>query len=214
MLDFLKKHYEKIMLAVLLLVFILSLIYLINIIKSTNEITAKDLMIPTQSPDYVNVDFNSADFDTNAIFTTNTEWKPAAPREPADLIYTDLVIPFKIARCPHCSYLVPEYDFLNAPHKCQICSGELPRPVKSSKPVIVRPTNDDDLDGDGIPNNIEEKLGLDPKNPDDASEDMDNDGFSNLFEYLQKTRINDPKSHPPMYKRLHLVDLRKTILDV
>ena len=44
--NFLQKHYEKIILAVLLLVFVFSSLYLFNVINSTNDITEKDLEIP------------------------------------------------------------------------------------------------------------------------------------------------------------------------
>ncbi len=40
-----------------------------------------------------------------------------------------------------------------------------------------------DTDGDGMPDGWEVKHGLDPLDPDDASEDPDNDGLSNLEEY-------------------------------
>ena len=48
--------------------------------------------------------------------------------------------------------------------------------------VEVRGTSDDS-DYDGMPDSWEEYYGLDPDNPDDASEDPDKDGISNLDEY-------------------------------
>ena len=57
-----------------------------------------------------------------------------------------------------------------------------------------------DLDGDGIPDwyELEHPLFLDPLNPDDASEDYDGDGFSNLEEYLLGSDPADPNSPKSM----------------
>ena len=43
---------------------------------------------------------------------------------------------------------------------------------------------DDDIDGDGMSNEFEKTYGLDTYDPSDANFDDDNDGFSNLREYL------------------------------
>jgi hypothetical protein len=46
-----------------------------------------------------------------------------------------------------------------------------------------------DSDGDGIPDDIEVALGLNPQDPTDASEDPDRDGLTNLQEYLRGTDV-------------------------
>ncbi len=47
-----------------------------------------------------------------------------------------------------------------------------------------------DSDGDGIPDDIELEEGLNPNDPSDAALDADDDGVSNLDEYLNETEIN------------------------
>ncbi|MCJ8321328.1 MAG: Ig-like domain-containing protein [Colwellia sp.] len=46
-----------------------------------------------------------------------------------------------------------------------------------------------DLDNDGIPDDVERELGLNPNDPIDALEDQDNDGLSAIEEYLAGTDI-------------------------
>ena len=65
-----------------------------------------------------------------------------------------------------------------------------------------------DSDGDGIPDKIEVAWGLDPKNPDDAKEDMDGDGFSNLEEYRAKTDPKSAVSHPSVLVLLRVKEIR------
>ena len=49
----------------------------------------------------------------------------------------------------------------------------------------------EDRDMDGMPDDWEESLGLDPDNPDDAWEDTDGDGMVNLHEYFSATDPGD-----------------------
>ncbi len=56
--------------------------------------------------------------------------------------------------------------------------------------------SDGDDDGDGIPDIVEIANGLDPLNGADANEDADNDGFSNLDEFLQNSGMLNMNSVP------------------
>ena len=48
-----------------------------------------------------------------------------------------------------------------------------------------------DSDGDGVPDSIERRYGLDPNDPSDADADLDGDGLSNLDEYRAGTDPTD-----------------------
>src|ERR1041385_5021542 len=51
--------------------------------------------------------------------------------------------------------------------------------------------------GDGMSDGWEAKYGFDPLNPNDATLDLDGDGYSNLEEYQAHTRPDDPLGYPP-----------------
>ena len=211
--DFLKKHYEKLVLAFFLLVFVFLLIYLIELSKSTHTITREDLKIPTREPNYRKNDFSHKKYQTSYIFTKNCTWDKSTARSDKDKIYTDLLIPYECARCPFGNKVIPRYYFLGPidhPRNCPLCGKALPRPLKDDDDE--RPPNEMDRDNDGIPNNDEIRLGLDPENPDDALYDPDNDGFPNIYEYQKKKKIKKSGSHPPFYERLHLIEFRETKL--
>ena len=56
---------------------------------------------------------------------------------------------------------------------------------------ITSAVNDEvDSDSDGIPDALEIESGLDPQDPLDAARDSDNDGLSNLEEFVAQTNIN------------------------
>jgi len=59
--------------------------------------------------------------------------------------------------------------------------------VQTSDVLVVRKDISGDSDGDGIPDWWENEYGLNPLDPADAEEDWDDDGLSNLAEYLAGT---------------------------
>ena len=71
--------------------------------------------------------------------------------------------------------------------------------LKDYQELIIYKTNwrDSDTDDDGMPDGWEVAYGLNPKR-NDASEDADGDGFSNLIEFRRKTDPKDPDDYPTL----------------
>jgi len=63
-------------------------------------------------------------------------------------------------------------------------------PVYEGEPYI-------DTDSDGMPNEWEQTAGLDPNDANDASQDANNDGYTNIEEFLNGTDPNAPASNIP-----------------
>ena len=84
--------------------------------------------------------------------------------------------------------------------KCPFCEG--PQPVPREFDVGL------DTDKDGIPDRVENALGMNPQDPADAKGDLDSDGFNNIEELQGKTDPKDPKSHPALVSLLRVKELR------
>jgi hypothetical protein len=207
-LGFLKKHYEKIILAVFLLVFIISLILLIMALSKSQEIKEEDLAFPMKQPEYKRVAMEA--FDIHKNFESEKKWVKIKARTEGDKDFSDLLFMYQIARCPNseCQKLIPRSFFVEN-GACPICKYALREPGESRKNLAQR-----DSDEDGIPDMDELSAGLNPNDPEDATKDLDNDGFSNIEEYVAKTKINAPKSHPPFAKRLYVDDIRRNKLPI
>ena len=82
--------------------------------------------------------------------------------------------------------------------ECPYCQTEQPTGEVSE---------DWDSDGDGIPDAVETALGLNPRDPTDAEQDMDGDGFTNLEEFVARTDARDPGVHPPKFDFLRVSDI-------
>lgn len=65
-----------------------------------------------------------------------------------------------------------------------------------------------DTDGDGIPDKRELELGLDAQNPADAAGDLDGDGFTNLEEVSAKSDPRNPEAYPDPVVKLRVAAIR------
>lgn len=209
--EFLKKHYEKLILLLLLLTFTFTLIYVLGIVKSTRVITDDSLQIATFAPDYNLIDAQDEKFNVDKVLTSSIpQWKSATARKKEHAEYfSDLVIMFDISRCPHCQKLIPRYFFFD--RECPLCKKGLVTPPE--KFVETLEITAEDADGDGVPDAEELKYGLDPKNPADGRIDLAGDGFSNRYKFKNKYNLLDPRSRPPLWYRLSLLEIRKNKLD-
>jgi hypothetical protein len=86
--------------------------------------------------------------------------------------------------------------------RCVFC-GQTQDPYKDVTP-------EDDTDGDGIPDMVEQKSGfLNYLDPYDAYFDYDGDGFLNIEEYLAGTDMQDPDDFPPLALLLRVIQVVK-----
>ena len=91
--EFLKRHYEKLILLVLLLAFILSMVYVLRIIDQTKEITEESLQIPTRAADYEVHDPKAAEFEIADYWQSrNANWPASHARNKANPFFSEPAI--------------------------------------------------------------------------------------------------------------------------
>lgn len=217
--DFLKRHYEKVILLGLFVLFIVLMFLVLDVIAQSRELDKTELRLP-RGKNYTKM----AALDTPGVLLDKTKliWESSVSREQS-VNYSDLIHVFKIAECPYCREkdqnkiaLIPLTEFssaLNPKGKCSFCRTHLPVPPERAVARAGVKT-ENDLDGDGISNDDERKYNLDPNNPDDALFDNDGDGFSNRFEIANGTDPGNKSSHPPFWWRLRLKDIAQIELPV
>lgn len=214
--EFLNKHYEKLILLAVLLVFVLGMVFLLNTLNSTQEVKDTDLRIPTRGADYETADPKSDDFVISKQWQAGTfNWKRGEARKLANaqFCYSDLVQFTPVSQCPFCNNLVPLSYFSEKNCPVPECGKLLHTPParpKFRRSVITA----DDSDGDGMPDSYESRYALDAKNPRDAQYDKDGDGFSNYYEMTVNTDPSNPRSHPPLWHRLRLFAVARVVLPV
>ncbi|MBR2720526.1 MAG: hypothetical protein IKB74_04240, partial [Lentisphaeria bacterium] len=80
--DFIKRHYEKVILLGLFVLFVGLMFLVQSIISSTRSITEKDLKLPKRTADHVNADVTDPQFDTAKIReATMDQYKKASHEE-------------------------------------------------------------------------------------------------------------------------------------
>lgn len=210
--SFLKNHYEKIILTILLIFFVGSLVYLIIQILNSRTITPDMLRLPKKNPDYKKIDFENQTYNVLKNMASQQQWIVTAARNPEDKFWSDFMIPFRASRSPYGKkVIVPFYYFSkeNGINKDPFTGQPLP------PPMVIETVVPKDRDNDGISNDDEKELGLNPDEPTDALADMDGDGFSNIEEYkIDKLFVNDATKHPPLVKRLYVVNIVKSKIPI
>ena len=215
--NFLSKHYEKIVLALFLLVFVFSLVYLIVVFSKSTEITEADLMVRPEGSEYEQIfdengkenvsDGEKAKYDLINELAHEPSWRRSTKRNKNDDAATDLLIPFVAARCQGCHKIIPSVSYDKG--ICPLCGCKLGKIKEPPKGV-----GGGDTDNDGMPDAYEAANGLNIQNPDDKWGDLDEDGFPNYTEFKSSMKAGDPKSHPPLVERLRLAGLKMKKLNI
>ncbi len=181
-LSWLKQHYEKAILIVVLLGLLVSAAILARHIT-----TRAEALKATGQPVFARPDQGFKDLDFS--IHSNGLAQLTSPMQVADVSNRLCVSEVRVY-CIQCGKWIEIVAT-----KCPFCEAEQPELVKS---VAA------DSDKDGIPDIEEQKLGLDMYNRDDVQIDHDGDGFTTIEEYTAKTDPRDPKSLPSIFAKLRL----------
>ena len=206
---FFTKHYEKIVLAGLLTVFISLLALQLALWNESEQIKVERLktFVPPP-PNYEKVKFDSS-YNILAELKIHPKWNAPHSRD-GEKEFTDLMTPYDMALCPYCEHIIPAAAFPKPntldSSKCPFCQKVLRAPLSSERNANI------DTDGDGIPDKDETTLGLNPEDRTDGSSDADADGFTNYEEYIAKTKLNDPKSRPAYHEKFDIIEISKAKL--
>ena len=205
---FFKKHYEKVILAALLFIFVLLLGFQIMIILRAKDVDIDSVVgVRPPRPDYKKIPPNDPAYELDSVFGDKKSLWAANQNKEGE---SDVCEAAPLVRCPFGPHLIPVTDYpkqnAKKPGKCSYCGKEI-RVLVSSLIITA-----EDSDGDGIPDKWEEQYKLNPKDPNDALLDSDEDGFTNLEEYKANTNPKDPKSRPTYAKKLYVADVKSVPL--
>lgn len=190
-----KQNYDKLLAAVVLLGLVGSLAYLVVSIGRMREMKAEF----SRRIDELKPQFPRAE-PVDAIAFTNAMDGIAHPRQIDIKTWTKrlIFVPETRIWCVDCKEPIP----MEAEH-CAHCGAVNPEDLDKTPGY--------DKDRDGIPDDWEDRYGLNKDDPSDAQLDSDGDGYPNIVEFRaapqqdlskpdfakpQGTNLRDPKSHP------------------
>ena len=206
---FSKNHYEKIILVFLLIIFAILLVWQVSVTQEAQNkrvdkiVNRKDGGSNYRSP----YDFNSAEFDLNAIFSKDLAWQRHEKSDSLDSLRTDLLVGYQLARCVYCNKLIPAASY---PKKGMTENGKCPMCGKELVPKRYDDVDPDDRNANGIPDITELQMGFDLNDPYAVETDTDGDGFTFREEFLAGTKWDDAESHPPLAAKLSVYQVAKT----
>lgn len=214
--DFIKRHYEKLILVLMLFIFIITMMFVMDRVDAVQN--AKFEVEPsTFRAHEKKLSEKDEVFDTEKAWKKScANWKESNARKGAmdKAVYSDLVAYSPLAFCPHCKgnqVLIPLHFFSGK--KCPECGNELLTPPDRPK-FRRRVITADDRDGDGIPDKSERDYNLNPEDPNDAMLDSDGDGFTNIYEHENNTNPRNSRSCPPLWYRLQFLKFDYVVLPV
>ena len=204
---FLLAHYEKIILAVLLIVFTALLYYQLMFIQRAQNQKVWITVNPTEKPsDYEPVDFaGDKKYRMEVIFS---EWNEVEPVQ-VSATKTQMMTPYPMAECVYCHALIPAnaYPAIGETKngKCPACGKALAPRVKVEDELAGK----SDLNLNSIPDDWEKEMniGAEYTNPES---DEDSDGFSLTQEFKAKTNPTDPLSHPKYITQVYVSAVSRT----
>ena len=186
--DWIRDHYEKVILMVALLALFLSCVLLVQQIQADKELASLSLSrigwkgSPVALKDTVPFDgvLAEARLAANAALTVSP--RTAVSELRVACVKCGRPIPYEALECPFCLAAQPEIVNIDTL----------------------------DTDKDGIADKDELALGLDPQNPADAGGDLDADGFTNLEEVNASPRTDpkDSESLPDPVVKLRVAAIR------
>ena len=197
------KHYDKVVLGVAAVAFIVSIVFFITT-KSATEKRQEAFRNRLETFRIANPDVE--DISGDIIATSNLFSRLEKPH-----------IVSQAAMHGSSGFFVPETRVWCAKSDCHapISPKDKVCPVcGTDQPGEPKPDINADTDGDGIPDMWERKYGFNPLDNSDATADPDDDGFDNLSEYLAGTNPTDPKSHPDVLTMLRLESIEATPLPI
>lgn len=226
--SFWHNHYEKVILATLLIIFCGLLLYQTKLIQAnrSNEVE-KIVSTEEPKPDFKPLDYDVLpEFQADNVYSAGIEkwadWTRKKEAVPGDI--SDMMTTPPLSLCPYCINLVSAASFpekldvkpgQNADEiakknakECPYCKASL-KPRASSQTAFVAEGEekvaepDKDRNNNDIDDEIELKYGM-SIDKDESGEDPDKDGFTSREEIEAATNPVDPKSHPALISKLFL----------
>lgn len=197
---FLNAHYEKIILAVLLIAFAALLYYQLQFVQTAQNQDIDDIVNQKQpNTDYESIDFASKkEYKMETIFS---EWNKVEPGE-VSATATQMMAPYPMAECVFCHALIPSnaYPAIGETKngKCPACGKALAPRIKVEIDALGR----NDANSNNIPDDWEKEMHVSDEYSSPES-DEDSDGFNLQQEYKAKTNPTDPLSHPKYITQMY-----------
>ena len=175
--------YDKIILVVVLIVMLASALFLVMQIQQGRQAL---LEAQWENPGIMKKAVQAADIGAYEASLTALQSPFQSSQRTARTMVSDLRV-----TCVSCGKPIPY-----AAVKCPFCGAEQPKVIDPDKV---------DSDGDGMPDVYEKAKNLNQSSPEDALQDLDQDGFSNIEEFLAGTNPGEAADSPPPAAKLRLI---------
>ncbi len=198
--EFLAKHFEKLILSACLLSILLGTYLVVNGVKASREKIKEQYSVAVREVEGNKIlpalDFSKLLAASDCVRDKRVNL--AINQLRVDDKKGALLCPKRYVICkrPTCGAVTHISE-----EKCPFCNQTFD-PFKETNP-------EDDTDRDGIPDLVEQRSGfLNYLDPFDARFDYDHDGFLNIEEYQLQTKMDDPRSFPDLVHLLRIQDVR------